>query len=315
MNLGWIEPKYRTEEQHEAHFDAVKAMPSFAIIGDTMATPEIGTKVLLTDAWKHPAVVAKLGYEYTGVHQLTGSCVGAGGGNALFTLQAIEILRNGDSEEFIVPFWLLPYGRSRYYMGERSQGEGSLGSTFAKACKDDGVIDANLQGLPPFTRNDGFIWGEKTEYTWSDGGRIDSRWLQESRKHLVHTTSELHSFEDVRDAILNGYPVTRAGIKFVRDGSGASVKSGVSIGRHERIGGHQETWLGYYYHPTLGELVYEQNQHGLNQYPDDPAGGAKGGCWVPRSDVEAFVKESDTEVFAYSQFDGYPAQQLPYILG
>ncbi len=309
MNLGWIPPPDRNEAQADAHADAVRRMPAFAIIGDTMEAPPAGTKVLLTDTWKNPAVVAKLGYPFTGVHQLTGSCVGAGGGNALFTLQAIEILRNGDSEAFIVPFWLLPYGRSRYYMGERSKGEGSLGSLFARACKEDGVVDATLSGLPSFTRDDGFVWGEQTEYAWSDGSRIENRWLEESRKHLVRTNSQLHSGAEVRDAIINGYPCTRASLDFVNRGT-AKVKSGASVGSHSRIGGHQETWLGYWNHPELGELIWEQNQHGTGAYAADPAGGPLGGCWVPMANVEALCRDRMAEVFAFSQFDGYPAQNF-----
>lgn len=123
---GWIPPDVRTQEQHAAEQFARAEMPRFQIVGKKDDDPK---KVCIWELWKHPMVKAALGFEYPGTHQLTGSCVGAGGGNAIFSVICVDAIKNKDPERIIIPFWLLPYGRSRYYLGDRNQGEGSTGGT------------------------------------------------------------------------------------------------------------------------------------------------------------------------------------------
>ena len=73
--LGWIAPQDRTQAQADAHERAMANVPRFAI-------PPVKTdgpvKVMLTDLWKDPLVVADIGFEFTGYRQLTGSCFPAG---------------------------------------------------------------------------------------------------------------------------------------------------------------------------------------------------------------------------------------------
>lgn len=208
-HFGWIPFALRSQAQALAAVVAeATAPPRFAIRGNQRSDAE---KVCLTDLWKHPETVQALGFAYPGTHQLTGSCVGAGGGNGLFSLIAADAIMRRDPARIVVPFWLLPYGRSRYYMGDRSPGEGSLGGTFAKAVREDGTLDAKAAGLPPFTNEDGLVWGSRVEYSWSDGDAEQTmRLLPESRKHLVQSTAACKSADDVRDAIRNYYPVTIA---------------------------------------------------------------------------------------------------------
>lgn len=314
--LGWIEPKDRTLGQHDAHAVAMATMPKFAMPQQHGDLP-VGQKILLTDTWKHPGVIRQLGFAYPGVHQLTGSCVGAGGGNMLFTLNATDVLLRNDMESIVVPFWPLTYGRSRFYCGDRGQGEGSLGSTFAKACQQDGVIDATESTLPQFTNSDALVWGESVEMKWSDGSAIASTFLTESRNHIVQTASPLHSAQEVWDSIANGYPVTRAFGYFCNPGSDSIQGTGdnaVLMGKYDGNGGHQETWLGIYNHPTLGKLIWEQNQWGKKVYGIDPAGGPAGGVWQKFDDVDRMCKSGEAEVFSFSGFTGYPARNILSVL-
>lgn len=313
MNLGWIPPSQRTDAQHEAHAEAMAKMPKFAMPRHHAGDLPSGGKILLTDVWKHPATISQLGFAYPGVHQLTGSCVGAGGGNMLFTLGATDVILRADKEGITIPFWLLPYGRSRYDCGDRGQGEGSLGSTFAQACKEDGVVDATDPSLPKFTNSDALVWGESAEMKWSDGGSIPSSLLAESRKHIVHTATPLHSAQEVWDSIANGYPVTRAFGYFCNPGSDSIQGTGdnaVLMGKYDGQGGHQETWLGIYNHPTLGKLIWEQNQWGKKVYGIDPAGGPAGGVWQKFDSVDKMCRQNDAEVFSYSGFDGFPSRNI-----
>lgn len=309
-NFGYIPQAHRSDAQHEAVADSIAAMPRFGIVG---AQAEVD-RVCIFELWKHPDVVAALGFEFTGTHQLTGSCVGAGGGNALFSIAAVEVIRLKEPEKIIVPFWLLPYGRSRYYLGDSGQGEGSTGSTFAKAAHDDGVIPADAPGLPSFTHDDGLIWGERAEMSWSDGDAQQTMdRLPESRKHLVQTTAQCRDADAVREALCNYYPVTCAS-NYAHDGGKVQGNPPVLVGRHSGSWSHQMSMHGWWKHPELGELFYLMNQWGLDAHGTDPSGAPRGGVWITKADVD-WICRDEGEVFAFSQFQGFPAQKFSWGLG
>lgn len=309
-SFGWIPPESRTQTQEAAAHAAVALMPRFTISGSPSARADDPKRVQLFDLWKHPTVVAANGYEFTGVHQITGSCVGAGGGNCWFTLACVDAVKRGDPETPLVPFWLLPYGRSRYYLGDRSPGEGSTGSTFARAAREDGVIPANASGLPTFTRDDGFVWGRTAELKWSDGDNPDTmRLLPESRKFLVKTTAQCRDSGDVREAIVNGYPCTAASMYAHRPRVEGDPP--VLLGRRSGSWAHQMSILGWWEHPQLGQLFYLMNQWGMDAHGRDPAGGAPGGVWITAADVDWICRD---EVYAFSQFAGFPAQRLDWLI-
>jgi hypothetical protein len=308
LNFGWIPPDQRNHQQEAAHALAVAQMPRFQIVGSS----DYGEgKVLLTELWKHPAVVDAIGYEYPGTKQFSGCCVGAGGGNALFTLIAADAITRSQPEEIAIPHWLLPYGRSRFYMGEPTPGEGSLGGTFAQAVREDGTVKATDPGLPEFRNGDGLEWGEETEISWSDGdARQTLDLLEHSRKFLVGTTAECSSADNVRDAIVNGYPVTIASnwgglMKCPTEGDPP-----VLLNRRSGSWAHQMSVHNWYDHPTLGEIFWIQNQWGKNTHGTDPAGGPGGGFWVKSADIDFICRNG--EVFAFSGFNGFPARQVAW---
>lgn len=314
IRLGWIEPKDRSDEAKEMHEMCLSQMPKFAMA--PQATPPIGTKVMLTDAWKHPLIVKALGQAFTGFHQLTGSCVGAGGGNVLATTSFLQAIKLG-TETPIVPFWMLPYGRSRLDAGMRGQGEGSLGSTFAQAVREDGVSDANAEGAPKFTTSDGYTYTESLESQWSDGSKAPDDLLSVSRQHLIKTTAALTTAAQVRDAILGGYAVTRAFSGFTNPGQAVTKGSAgrqALLGNYNGRGGHQESWQGYWNHPDLGELILEPNQWGLNVYGADPGGAPLGSVWQTFDNVNRMMQSGDAEVYAFSSFEGFPVQSLDWML-
>lgn len=301
-SLGWIPFNLRTRDQIEAHDAALKAMPKFRFTAG--ATPPVGTKVILSDYWKHERAIKAWGAQFTGTHQLTGSCVWAGGQNVLMTRVAIDIIKKGDFENFILPNGLVNYGRSRLAAGMRGEGEGSLGSTFADSCgKDDGTPDAAITGMPkPTDTSDGWIYGQRAEYLWSNGNAsVITDVLPEARKHKCKVTV-LRSGEEVRDMILAENPVTTAYGQYISKGQ---VKQGAVVGNYDGSGGHQTSWLGYWHHPDLGELIWYQNQWGLRQYPSDPGGGPLGGTWQPISSVDRVAKSGDGEVYAFLDHEGY----------
>lgn len=312
MKLGWIPFGSRTAEQNASHISAVANMRPFGIIGSVGAPP---AKVILADAWKHPTITAALGQPFTGFHQLTGSCVGAGGGNAFQTLACIEAIAGRINPCLI--WWPLTYGRGRLDAGMRGQGEGSLGAAEAQAAKEDGLLTADYTGLPKFSINDGqFTLTEQIEMQWSDGAQISSAALAESRQHLVKTVSQLDNPAQVASAIQNGYPVTIACGMFVNPNTPTIQGSGddaVLIGQLNGQGGHQQSIQAFWAHPTLGNLYFLMNQWGQSVYDRDPAGGPLGGSWIKEVAMKYICDNG--EVYAFSQWDGYPAQQLNYLLG
>ncbi len=306
--LGWIEPKDRTPEI-EANHEAIRSrMPRFAIAGPLPRGP---VKVLLTDAWKAPPVVADVGFVFPRFHQLTGSCVGAGGGQALFTLIAVQRLLATSPTKAFIPWWPFSYGRSRFRLGDTSPGEGSLGSTFAEAVTKDGVMTAAESGLPQFTNNDGLILTERLEMEWSDGdSQTVMKWIDVAKKHPLGTAAEMKSPADMKAAILNGYPGTFACNNYIgRASVQGSGDSAAVVGRWDGNGGHQQSFHGYWDNPTLGPLFWIHNNWPAQTYPDDPGGGPVGGCWVKEADVAAAFR-LDAEVYAFSHLPWFPAQPL-----
>lgn len=303
--LGWISVDRMTDEQREIHLSNVAKLPSFALpFGDK---PPVGTKVMLTGLWKHQATIDALGFAFPGWLQDSGCCVGVGGGNAVQTLILADFILKNDPDNIFLFAWYYNYGKSRLRGGMRGRGEGSFGSSFAESLAQDGALSVKHPGLdnllPDGNTNRGMVSiGESAEMDWSDGNYASSAIQIEAKKYPVKSYP-CKSAEQVREAILNGYPVTRASEKFVRWNK-ATVRNGVLFGRHEYIGGHQESWPNYWNHPQLGEIFYEMNQHGQNAYGTDPAGGPLGGAWVSFEDVDRLCKEQNGEVYAITGLDG-----------
>ena len=304
---GWIDFADRTDEQLVIHNAIVGRMPSFGIAGEK---PPVGFKILLTDLWKHQKTKEALGFAFTGWKQYSGSCVGVGGGNAAQTTLLADKLIRTEPEKPVLIFWPYNYGRSRLLGGMRGRGEGSFGSTFAKSLSEDGATEWEVEGatLPEVKRpnNAQFEIGQSAEMAWSDGAVAPQPVRDEAKQHKF-ISAPLSSGDQVRDAIVNGYAATRASMSFVNPNT-ASVRNGALIGTYNGRGGHQESWLGYWNHPQEGELIYEMNQWGANIYGIDPGGGAPGGCWIRMDAVDSFCKGQYAEVYAISNYDGYPAR-------
>jgi hypothetical protein len=312
--FGWnppvpLDPEHDTvreaaavsDDQDAANRAFLRAMPSFGITGNDQGNDE---KVLLYELWKHPEVVAANGRAFSGIYQKSGSCVGAGGGTVIATLSFVEVVRLGDPEQALIPFWLLPYGRSRFYGGMRGPGEGSFGSAFAEAMLKDGIIPANISNLPQPTEDDGMLtWGKPAEMTWSAGDRISEDWLTQSRRHLVKTAAKLSNADQVRDAIRNGYPVTCASM-YAHNGGTVTGTPQVLLGRRSGSWAHQMSIMAWWNHPTLGDIFYLMNQWGQGAHGTCPSGAPRGGVWITKADMDWICRD---EVFAFSQFSGFPA--------
>jgi hypothetical protein len=241
------------------------------------------------------------------------NCVGAGGGQALFTLIAVQRLLAASPTKAFIPFWPFDYGRCRFNEGDRGEGEGAMGSSFAATVVKEGVIAATGPNadpnLPPFQNNDGLVLTSKLEMQWSDGGSaLVTAHMQSAAQHVVGSAAPCKSPADIKAAILNGYPVTFACDNYIGhasvQGSGADA---AVCGYWDGSGGHQQSIHAYWENATLGPLYWAQNNWPGNTYPSDPAGGPVCGCWVTEAHVQAAFR-LDAEVYALSHLTWFPSQ-------
>lgn len=237
------------------------------------------------------------------------NCVGAGGGNALFTLIAIQRLFAENPTVAFIPWWCFNYGRSRLYAGMRNPGEGSFGSTFFKSLVQDGVMNAATQGLPQFSKQDGLMLTRSIELQWSDGDeRLVTQYMNIAKEHPIGASSQVKTIDQVAANIQNGYPLTIACnnnismAQIIGSGEDACV-----VGRWNNYGPHQQSIHDLWEHPNLGPLYYVMNNWPGSTYPRDPAGGPICGCWVKERDVEVAMR-LDAELFALSNLTWFPAQ-------
>lgn len=305
--LGWIAPADRDADAQAAHAAAIAAMPRFALgAGDIPTGP---LDIRLYRAWEHPDVIADCGgVKFNRFHQITGSCVGAGGGNALFTLIAMQRLLSSGATKAFIPWWPHPYGQSRAIAGFRGRGEGSLGSTFFTALKQYGVpdaLEATTQGIAGFEQTDGLMLTSREEMDWSDGGsQLVKSFNDEAIRRPLGTGQELGDIVSIRAALANGSPITFACDRYIGrasvKGSGANA---ALCGSWDSSGGHQQSLHGVWDNPDLGPLYWAQNNWPSSTYPRDPAGGPVCGCWVTEANVSAALRYS-AEVFALSHLEG-----------
>lgn len=312
--LGFITPIERTSEQSLAHDEAMasRAFVRHALVPKQMA---VGQSVRLFDFWKHPDVVADVGFPLTRWHQNTGSCVMAGAFQASISTIAAQRVASDKPTKAFVPFLWHNYAMSRHYMGDDGRGEGSMGSTMAQSLHEDGIRDYPVDRsdiLPDYKYDvgDGFEISSKEEMDWSSYRNSGvSQVLQVSKAHLFGVATEAKSAEDVLALVQNGYGVTFACNDYINSASiRGSGDNACVIGKWDTSGGHQQSVLGAWNHPTFGMLYWAQNNWYKDQYPVDPAGGPLCGCWVMENDMVWAMRNLDAEVYGIGSLDWFPAQ-------
>ncbi len=303
--LGFIRFQDRTNEQHDAHDAAVGQMVKFALPCPTLAK---GQSVRLFDNWKHPDVVADVGLTFDRMFQWTGSCVRAGGTNALFSTIATQRLASDAPTKAFLPFTWHNYALSRHYMGADRPGEGSLGSTFARSLRDDGVRDWDVvASLPSYDQENGIrVKNSKVEIEWSTvrNPKVDEV-LKVSKAHLCSAT-QARSVQDVKALILNGYGVSFACDRFIGHGEikGSGDLARV-MGHWDSRGGHQQSVHAVEEHEDFGPIYLVLNNWDKRTYPTLPSQPVCS-TWVTE-DYLAQALRYGAEVYGYSRQDWFPA--------
>lgn len=310
--LGFIEPKDRTQEQADAHQRSLGKMVMNTLAPVTLAP---GQKIILTKVFDDPDVIADMGMKFPGFRQLTGSCVGVTEGECSALLSGLQRKFATNPTRAFVPWWPYAYGRTRYHEGDRGQGEGAVSSVMGETLEKDGTFAATeAPELPHWNASDGLALLSSIEYQWSDGARIDPKYvaLGQTHKHgartVVTTTQEIITLNG------NGYPVANGCAYFVGGGSvKGSGDTAYVRGRYDGRGGHETSFVGVWNHPNDGLLFLYWNHWNASTYPADPAGGPRCSVWVPESEVNRMLNAgwngiNQGEAFGISNVDYFPAQ-------
>ncbi len=300
--MGWIPPFMRTTEQHEQHERILAGMPRFAMPNYR----EEKGRFALWDIAKQVNGGKHIPFAW----QVTGSCVGAGGSNALRVLMRVEISQ-GDPEEYQEIWWPYTYGQSRKRGGISGQGEGSMGSAWAEAIMKDGIFSiTEAANLPAFKDTDGWLQLSRgVEMDWSDGASKSS-YASLGSKHPVKTTAQINNAAEAKAAIQNGYPITVASM-FGTRGPQMRGNPGVLIAEWDDEWSHQMSLNEAWDHPTEGLIFYDMNNWGPGAHPTDPNGAPPGGIYVTAKTVDRICRD---EAFALSGFDGFPTQTLNWLV-
>lgn len=308
--LGWVPPKDRTAEQENAHYDAMGKMTRFAAPFTRLAK---GEKIILARLWADPRVTQDVGgFTFNRFHQLTGSCVGASFGTALFSLIATQRCIATDPTKAFVPFWPFNYGRGRLLAGFRGQGEGSIDSVEAQQVQKEGVIDAATPNLPKFVDQDGLVISSKNEMLWSDG-KTGAPLVEAAKVHPLGTAAAVNDSDGVYGGIVNGYPYVFGCDNYVPNGhiAGSGADAYVTGGFGSR-GGHSTGIGGVWEHPNDGTLFLYQNNWPRSVYPSDP-NNLTPPCslWLTEKELNRTWAQlsGKNEGFLLSHLTWFPAQQ------
>lgn len=139
FDAGWVPPVRFDARQAEWAGIVHQALPRFQLRGNE----DTKSRAVLWDCSRP----VNGGKHFDAFYQQTGSCVGNGLGKAVWYLLAVEAVRLGKLAPVKLPFWLLPYGRSRSHAGMRGRGEGSFGAAAAWAIVNEGILPADQAGL------------------------------------------------------------------------------------------------------------------------------------------------------------------------
>lgn len=306
---GWIAPPDRTvaeqKSQEQFIFDTPIVSEVFTSPGENKDRPRI---------WQVVDLAIKKGYvpeeylrngTFKNIAQIIGSCVGFGAGNMLLWASLIDAIQRKQSDRILVPFVPYHYGRGRHHSGIRGPGSGSLGSGQAKALQEDGFLAFDMSGLPNVNFADAIYWSESIEYQWSDGARIDGKWIEEGKKHLVPTVARLTSTDQAKQLADSFYTFTIAS-----NWGGqmrCQVQDGVLLNRRSGTWNHQMWVLDYIDHPRLGRLWWIGNNwrypHGKDPGGewDGNTGAPEGGFYVTDKDLQSIISQRDSYAFADPQ--------------
>ena len=280
----------------ESEFNLIKdsgSFKNFSIYGKSQDSK--GKKVMLYE------VVRKvIGKDTENIPQAIGDCVSWGARNAVEYLMATEKLMKGDHEKFEPVFAPYLYGTGRVLIGrgQLNGQDGSRGSWMADAVIKYGVLRSNFDGVPKYSGSIAKKWG--------DTPGPDRKFIDEGTKHPVKSAAQIKTWDQLVEAIVNGYPCTTAS-----DIGYDMQPSSDGFHRQTDNWGHQMCFIGVDDRPTDPYAIILNSwgdAHGHLKDFDDGSNLPIGVLRVRKKDAEKHLRAKET--FAYSNFDGFPEQLI-----
>lgn len=225
-----------------------------------------------------------------------GSCVAVSSAGATDTLQAVQMLLHKQSQGFKLISAEAYYGFSRVEVGggRLGNGDGSLGAWAATAATKFGCLTEERVGAYSVQRCK--EWGVKG---------VPDEYEPEAKKHTVKSVTRVQGWENARDAITNGYPVTLAsnqGFSSQRDGEGFCSPSG--------------QWAHQMYLAAVDEEHSRPGGLIVNSWGPSWVSGPRrhdqpeGTFWADASVIDRMCKSGDC--WAYSDFEGFAPRHIDW---
>ena len=228
--------------------------------------------------------------------QSVGCCVGCGWKHSADVVQAVQIA-NGQAGTWKPLSVEVIYGLSRVEIGGgRISGDGSVGAWARDA--------AVKYGFAPMQKYDSVDLSTFSPSRARDFGRrgVPPDIEGTAKEHPIKSGALVTTFEDVKRAIQQGYPIavcSNQGFRMERDQTGRCRPQGVWP--------HCMAILGVRTSPAGAFILnsWGDNAHTGPSWPDDmPVAG----FWADASVIERMVKQGDS--FALSGLQGFPARKL-----
>lgn len=259
-----------------------------------------------------------LGKDTDNYAQEIGDCVSQGAKNATEYLTCAQIAANAqhmretgqDYQTFLrnariqfrkvfPPYY---YGTGRVYVGGGRLGndDGSLGSWMAEAVMKYGTLFSDEPNVPSYSGDVAKSWGDP------DPRKDLDKFKETAKAYPVKSAALITTWDELVGAIANLYPCTTA------SNVGYDMEpSSDGFHRQTESWAHQMCFIGVDdndrdpYAILLNSWgAVHGNLKDFDTGEDLPVGVLR----VRRKDVEKHLREQET--FAYSQFDGFPAQDL-----
>ena len=291
--MGWDADKVDLEN--------VEAFQTFALADPSQSSE--GANVLLWEKAKQ----INGGEHFPTYRQETGDCVSMGAANAVNYLQAVQIALNGAPFQFRPAFQPWIYGISRTAddlgRGQLGRSAGSVGSWAAGAVEKYGVLAADSDDVPKYSKRVAEDWGFKGP---------PKTFYDDAEEFRVRTTAIVKDYESARDALANGYPVTVASNQGFRMQGRAF--QGKLFGTPSGHWAHQMCFIGVddtakCPNGQRGALLC-LNSWGPAAHGEPVDGSPPGSFWVDRRTANRMLSQGDS--YAFSNFDGFPLRDLDF---
>jgi len=291
---GWIDDP--------AAVDQVVSQLSHPILGDDLPH--------LADSGKDKTVLLHKAVErifdtYPIGYQQIGDCVSFGCGYAVLALMCVEIVIGGEQEDVPAIVATEPiYAGSRVEVGggRLGYGDGSIGAWAAKWVTEWGILLRQKYGAIDLTEYSG-----RRAKDWG-GPRAGCPDELEpiAREHPVREVTKVTSYEEARDAIANGYPVSVASMQGF-----ASRRDDAGFARASGRWAHQMYFVACDDVSRPGLLCV--NSWGRNWISGPKRHGQPDGSfWVDADVADRMLGAGDS--FAYASCEGFPRRKIDYML-